>query len=102
MGIDGGRLLDLRVGVKVNSMLREESERGFRRSFEARGLLAQVFIRLAFDRRGAGVRVRRAVGSQDDFGPSGGNEGELLGGTIDEVSVLAQNRRVWRAKHARL
>lgn len=78
MSIDRGRLLDLGVGAKVNSMMREEGERGFRRSLEARRLLAQVFIRLAFDRRGAGVRVRSAVGSQDDFGPSGGDEGELL------------------------
>lgn len=78
MGIDRGCLLDLGVGAKVDSMLRKESERGFRRSFEARGLLAQVFIRLAFDRRGASVRVRSTVGSQDNFGPSGGNEGELL------------------------
>lgn len=78
LGIDGGRLLDLGVGAEVNGMLREECERGFRRSLEARRLLAQIFVRLAFDRRGADSRIGSTVGSQDDFGSSGGNEGELL------------------------
>jgi hypothetical protein len=32
MSIDRGRLLDLGVGAKVNSMMREEGERGFRTS----------------------------------------------------------------------